>query len=72
MKFYLKVALVLVIIFIVVKAWAVPADVKAEVTANPVVFQGGCAWRNIEAPCQISYNQSAEIIYLVIYTADLK
>jgi hypothetical protein len=72
LMFIVKFALVLFIMGWIAKTWAVPAEVKAEVTAHPVVFQGGCAWRNIEAPCQIFYNQPAEVIYLVIYTADLK
>lgn len=72
LTFIIKFAIVLAIMGWIAKAWAVPEEVKLEVTANPVVYQGGCAWRNIEAPCQVFYNQSAEVIYLVIYTADLK
>lgn len=69
--FYIKFALVLALIGWIAKAWAVPDDVRAEVTQYPVVHQGGCVWQEREAPCQIFYNEAGETIYLVIYTFDL-
>lgn len=72
LMFYLKFAIVLVVIGWIAKAWAVPNDVKAEVTQYPIVHQGGCQWREMKVPCQIFYNEKDEIVYLVIYTLDLK
>ncbi|OGG65138.1 hypothetical protein A2Z56_02505 [Candidatus Kaiserbacteria bacterium RIFCSPHIGHO2_12_45_16] len=71
MKFYFKVALVLVIIFMVVKAWAVPPEVKAEVlTGSQQVHQGLCIYQAQEVKCQIFYRESDETVYLVLYTND--
>lgn len=73
LMFYLKFAIVLVVIGWIAKAWAVPPEVKAEVVNNSVeVHRGGCNWREMKVPCQIFYNEKDEIVYLVIYTLDLK
>jgi len=69
--FIVKFAIVLAIMGWIAKAWAVPADVKAEVlTGSQQVHQGLCNYQAQEVKCQIFYRESDETIYLVIYTDD--
>lgn len=75
MRYYIRVAVVIILLLIIGKAFGgagqVPDNVKAEVTQYPLAHQGGCIFQQAEVPCQIFYNEKDEVIYLVIYANDL-